>query len=1232
MACPATLPRAPRDYFADRVTQSLLGPGSDTFAGPAATEVLDDYPLQRYYTGILFPERRAPRPEGRAPSTAGDREGMFERKDELEQAADLDGVAETTGNKPKNATTEPECDEYAAANHYFPTNAGLTICLAPATSKLTVVLRGACYQAAPVGAPRVACSPDEYALLRRHMPAELAAKLTFDEAAGTLYFSQKPSGQTTRGRSGDYAAVSRLLQLPELQQSSVGARLEKLMAPENRLWQRVPFSETLELTLTTAPMPARLLRLPNGEQALCHVRVIDNNYGRYVKLLLQNKAQQPANRFSNASEELNAKCLFQVEVTAETAMADQLLPYRPPVRRAGHDPEADQLEYQYRRCHAYGLGHGCAVSWDAAAGRVSTTFVPQVDVPGVSNGLRQDLPAADEAVLKQVLSLHTLSIWGETECSTSELLKGLRLFVAHYAEFIGKQRRQAEQCPADAPEYEPILQAQREAHERLQAGVELLASSPEVLRAFRLANTAMLIQMVLSTDPAYGKREKEFAEFQQLFSGTDYRSLQAFRQHPGRPDKDESSGFAPFRYRPFQLAFLLLSLDSVTTATTPARDLVDLIWFPTGGGKTEAYLAVTALTIVWRRLQHSATEATGVAVLMRYTLRLLTAQQFERATRLICALEFLRQQLPGTGRRPLLGTERITIGMWVGQATTPNSLEEARTVYQDIQKAITQLNAGYVVDAQAKNRFQLAACPWCGCRTISQVREYATAFNAQGEARCLNHRCAFGRDAEPLPVNVVDDVLYAQPPTLLFATVDKFAMLPHKELGYRFFRPAAGARPPELIIQDELHLLNGPLGSISGLFERVVNLLCTAPAKPGQPTRGPKIIASTATTRNTREQVRGLYQREVAVFPPAGISYDDSYFAFNTAGSKRRHIGLMPTGKTGLDTQLQLTALLLFARSELLRDLRRALSEQDQTGALSCLNNYWTLVLYYNSLRDVGKMYNKVGAEVFTQLRLLHQRFGLATSHYDWSYLGLTGRTRELTSRVESGKIKDALNELGYPLSLQTGEGGRLRVEAGIDLVLASNMLSVGIDISRLNVMLMSGQPRNSAEYIQASSRVAREEPGTVFVLLDANRAREKSVFEQFTSFNQSYYKYVEPLSLTPFTEVTFDRMLNSLLVTFVRHYQGLAAHEFRGDITELVRLLAPQLPDEELRLYLTDRLQELSRDWVQKIRHTAPGQRLHYSPRPNQPHLIGQGEEWDLMMSMREIDTTTAIVVEPIV
>jgi hypothetical protein len=1232
MAARPTLPHPPRDYFADRITHSLLGPGSDTFAGPAATEVLDDYPLQRYYTGILFPERQHPEPMGRgAADPAGEQQELFERKDDEQQPVDHDptdtGLARPAPNAPE---PETERDEYAAANHYFPTNAGLTLCVVPGTATVQVTVRGACYQLAPLGAARVRLSNDDWSLLQSYAPQGLVAKLTYDEATGHLFFAQKPSGRSSAPRSGDFVALSRLLQLDELKNSTTGAALEKLMAPENRMWQRVPFEETYALSLT-APRPHTFV-LPNGEQATCHARVLPGStYGKYVKLLLQNKAQQPANRFSNASEILNEKCLFQMEVAVLAGPA--LLPYRDPNRQFGGDPEAEQLNYQYRDCHAYGLGHGCAVQWDMPSGRVATTFLPQVDVPGVSNGLHPQLDDADKPALTQILSLRALSIWGEEDVPTAQLLAGLKLFAAQYSAFIGRQQRDAEQVPTDAPCYEPILRAQRAAETRLLAGIALLETTPAVMQAFRLANTAMLLQMVLSNDPAYGKSEKEHASFDTDYATVDYQQLEAFRHHPGRLDAEAPGGYRPFAYRPFQLAFLLLSLDSVTTAKTSDRELVDLIWFPTGGGKTEAYLAVAALTIVWRRLHQGPTSG-GVAVLMRYTLRLLTAQQFERATRLICALEFLRGQLPRTNaQQPILGTERISIGMWVGQATTPNDLAEAKEVHTAITKEIARLNESKDGNPQDKNRFQLAACPWCGCRTVSKVKEYATAFAKTGQAHCLNRRCAFGRDTDGLPVSVVDEVLYKNPPTLLFATVDKFAMLPHKEDGYRFFKANADSRPPDLIIQDELHLLNGPLGSITGLFERIVNLLCTMPATATQPARPPKIIASTATTRNTAQQVRGLYQREVAIFPPAGIRYDDSYFAFNNTQSKRRHIGLMATGKTGLDTQLQLTALLLFARSELLRDLRRSIpaGSDQQALALKELDHYWTLVVYYNSLRDVGKMYNKVGAEVFTQLRLLHQRFNLATPAYDWSYRGLTGRTRELTSRVESGKIKDALNELSHSLTLRHDEKGRAHVGQGIDLVLASNMLSVGIDISRLNLMLISGQPRNSAEYIQASSRVARENPGTVFVQLDANRAREKSVFEQFTSYNESYYKYVEPLSLTPFTQVTFDRMLNSLLVTYVRHYQRLAAHQFRGDIAGLKQLLDEQITDVDLRHYLAESMQHLADDWVRKIAHAADGQRLGYAKSARNPALIGQGDDWDLMMSMREIDTTTAIAVEPI-
>jgi hypothetical protein len=474
----------------------------------------------------------------------------------------------------------------------------------------------------------------------------------------------------------------------------------------------------------------------------------------------------------------------------------------------------------------------------------------------------------------------------------------------------------------------------------------------------------------------------------------------------------------------------------------------------------------------------------------------------------------------------------------------------------------------------------------------------------------------------------VDDSLYRNPPTLLFATVDKFAQLAHREEGYRFFGLNRNGRtpqlPPDLIIQDELHLLSGPLGSVVGLFEAAVELLATRDGV------APKIVASTATTRNTEQQVASLYGgRQVAVFPPTGIRYDDSFFAKVTAG-RRVHIGFMPTGKTGADTQVRVQTGLLAQRALLLQQLAQ------QPGWSRLLDNYWTLVVYFNNLKDLGKSYNQVGAEVADYLRLLHARYGLDSQQYRFAYQGLVQRTRELTSRIDSARIKDALKavEVSFPEVKPQYDPVTRRLSPyleTVDLVLASNMLSVGIDVERFNLMLMVGQPKVVAEYIQASSRVARKVSGLVVNLLNPNRAREKSYFENYVAFNQAYYRYVEPLSVTPYTDVTLDKALSTLLVAYVRQRpNGLPGQAQAGEFSPaqadgLKEFLVQRIKDPEQQAHAQAQLDSLIQDWQQQAIQNPV---MTYRDGLIQP--VDRDSPWALMTSMREIDTTTIIQMNP--
>jgi len=468
------------------------------------------------------------------------------------------------------------------------------------------------------------------------------------------------------------------------------------------------------------------------------------------------------------------------------------------------------------------------------------------------------------------------------------------------------------------------------------------------------------------------------------------------------------------------------------------------------------------------------------------------------------------------------------------------------------------------------------------------------------------------------------------PPTLLFATVDKFAQLSHREEGHRFFNSLNPQKlPPDLIIQDELHLLNGPLGSIVGLFEIMVEELCS------KGNRKPKIIASTATTRNTAVQIANLYNgRQVNIFPPLGVTYDDNYFSFTDTKSeeKRLHLGFMPTGKTSIDSQVRaLLPHLLFARILLYKEL--GLSDEK-------MDKYWTIVSYYNSLKDVGRTYNKVNDEITSELKRLHEQYNLDRYQYGFNNRWLMGKTRELTSRIESTKIKSYLNELFTTFKTTRKDLDYRNLDSDVvSLVLASNMLSVGIDVSRLNIMLMNGQPKNTAEYIQASSRVARKHEGLVINLLDSNRAREKSYFENYVPFHQAYYKYVEPLTVTPFTKITFDKVLNSLFVCYVRHLKGLNkdkdAHQYKTEYAEeFYQFMKNKLPKKNHNLIetLKEYIDEMSESWKDKIRtEQLKQEQLKYKKgliANSQEFITSDGEFFALMNSMREIDTNSIMEV----
>ncbi len=1184
----------PRLIFRDTIKDNLIGPGSDVFISDNENEIISDYPLSRYYSGILFPERDMEVSIGE--KETHDSNAEIEDDNTEAETSETDNINESSDEDiDKSKNVEPE-KEYSEANQYFPTNFGLTFCVPKDAKTLNVTFSYAKYIQIEATSATIEISEEEFKKFSENPYNSVTKYFKYENGLMFLNKEEFDKGGLTvtnyRSRFKENEQQTELL-------DSVAYKKGELLL--GRLWKRVKIEpKIVELNLRdinfdeSKEYPLDQNQNDNSIVTCYYKKIYETHYGKFIKILLANRLNHPKNKFSFSNEQLNKNSIFQGEISISGVT---FLPYKQLSETNPFDEELNLINFQYRKENSFAIGHGCAVNWNDNKNptELKTTFLPEVDIKNYSNAFKEDFPEN----LKDITELKNLSIWTNLEKST--IIQKLKLFAQEYKGWISKQE-QTEAEDNYKKSLSTILEMQNKTYERLIKNIEFINENETAFKSFLLSNTAMYIQMLISNKDLFGKKGIELSEIDENFK---YNDLEFFKNHSFKPN-----------YRPFQLAFFLLNIESTINEDSDDRNnVVDLLWFPTGGGKTEAYLAITAFTIISRRILHEK-NSDGVSVIMRYTLRLLTAQQFERATKLILSLDFLRRFFK-PNEEYFFGESKVSIGMWVGASTTPNSYKDAQTIFKKTFDEITKLNNKKAGDYRKANTFPITSCSWCGCNLVSQNSsgKFDLGYKATDKTfstKCLNSECAF---SEELPIYFVDDKIYQNPPTLLFATVDKFAMLSHREEGHNLFNSLDDKKlPPDLIIQDELHLLSGPLGSITGLYESIVELLST------KGKRKPKIITSTATTRNTKQQVAMLYgNRKLNIFPPMGVTYDDNFFSYVSTESKRKHIGFMPTGKTALNSQIRILGNLLLARIELFK-YYRAKENLTQEEAIHRENNFWTIVSFYNSLRDVGKVYNKVPAEISDFLKLLHNRYQLPKQVYGFNYFGLAGRTKELTSRIESNSIKKLLNELEMPFSLIAKDGFTF-VQKSVDLVLASNMFSVGIDIERLNVMLMNGQPKNVAEYIQASSRVGRKDKGIVINLLDANRSRDKSYFENYVPFNNAYYKFVEPLSVTPFTEIALDKVLASLLVCFVRHKQGLypdkRAKDFTGNYEELKNFISERIKNKKQLDYALEKLKVLSEKWT-----TKEGDLTYKILIKKMSDL----DDWSLMMSMREIDTNSIV------
>lgn len=999
-----------------------------------------------------------------------------------------------------------------------------------------------------------------------------------------------------------------------------------------------------------------------------------------VQVEIRSRAQGPNRRVSiylvNASMVARPRAadyVYQPQIRVKLAAGATLLPLDDLSYASDEDSASLALQYSTRR--AFARGHLCAAVWNEFGIDPELTFAASaskvfhwIDGDQLNAADQQRFSPADvrtellPCYLIQTPDFNACPKHGATEfnpeklselCNPTDLRAALLPLVDGYRDWITSlpitnvptHHRQS------AEKHKKLCLA---VCDRMLAGIDKLAADPNALLAFNFANKAIAIQ------------------------------------------SSWTRGGKVVDWRPFQLAFQLLNIPAICDPQSTDRKLCDLLWVPTGGGKTEAYLGLAAFTFAFRRLQSDATNnpdvGRGVSVISRYTLRLLTIQQFRRAVNLLTACEMLRVMTTDRGPRGwrpkkstnpkdnLWGLFQFSIGLWVGGNVTPNNLFRFNISRTERVNGALEILQGEEGEGEPAQVLKCPACPshlalppdlmagrqitvhltlslpstpktlptlqelsdkathrtasgqfvpifqvtglnliplpvkgfyclslsftpsrdarskefdkWCReclalvgrltrlvCARPSRPGYFLRYASFQGgtvnpvdfDIYCPNTECPLNTQREwfdsiptgrtqipepfrrpngnssriPIPALTVDDQVYQRCPSMLVATVDKFARLafepraasifgvvdhfcerygyyragapPNRDTPTTLSNHPAGVRPtgvqpfapPDLILQDELHLIEGPLGSMVGVYEMAIEALCTRQSLIGS--TKPKYIASSATVRMAAEQVETLYNRELVQFPPPAISVDDNFFAttgeahqLDTTKAGRLYVGICSPGR-GVQTPIVRIWARLLQRVE---ELRTQSTQQ-------ALDPYWTLVGYFNAIRELAACVALARQDIPEKMNFISPAPRVIPET----------EPIELSSRTNSIQLPGLLAMLEDTIA--TG--------SAINAVAATSMFGTGVDVTRLGLMVVHGQPKTTSSYIQATGRVGRSAPGLVATFYRAARPRDLSHYEFFVPYHRELYRHVEPVSVNPFSARARDRALGPVAVSLLR-------------------------------------------------------------------------------------------------
>jgi hypothetical protein len=663
---------------------------------------------------------------------------------------------------------------------------------------------------------------------------------------------------------------------------------------------------------------------------------------------------------------------------------------------------------------------------------------------------------------------------------------------------------------------------------RFKDGVAWIRKDPRLALAFRLANRSMIRLNDRSKRAIPGWRL-----FQLVFIVSQLSSL-AWREHP-------EGEFA-------------VGLWGDETGRDPT-DAATVLWFPTGGGKTEAYLGLIACALFFDRCRG---KTRGVTAWCRFPLRLLSLQQTQRHLALVVAADEIReeakQEIEAAGGE--LG-DRFAIGFYVGEGNSPNSLSRDDNVLERLRSDGERRREARIVDE----------CPYCGVRAVEVMPPDRRLLR-------LVHACtACGRD---LPLFVVDTEVYRYLPSVILGTIDKLAMIGLSDrfsalLGdvdcacdlHGFGRgmkcherrvkqhPKDAVKPlsaplydpaPSLEVLDELHMIREELGVFAGHYEGILAVIQRQlSARQRGDGRGirMKVIATSATIKGEDRQCEHLFGLRSVVVPLPGPTLDGSfYWSVDRTTPARRFVGVMPHRLTAEMTLVRILQAFHRAVRRLESDGTAAspvVAGIDPTRMPGLIDLYRVSLTYVTSLVDFGKLRRSMDTQVNEYLR----RIGVRDIEVS-----------ELSGDTSFDEVRETLDDLDSAGSTEA--------------IVATSMISHGVDIGRMNVMVFNGMPKSIAEYIQASSRVGRNFLGVVFMIFNPIRERDRSHSRYHAKFHEYLDRMVEPVAINRWSRYAARKTIPGVLMALIlqsvnRDYWESGRHPHHlHDLTRMQEALRP--------------------------------------------------------------------------